>query len=361
MRRYLAAILAGAALLSGCGMPLRPRDVSDLQPVETMGFDADGENVILSVSDAGEDTVRLSARGVSLPEAEARLQTLADREELFYAHTRFVLAGEALAAEGLDGVLDHFRRNPQTRLTIPLLVVRSGTARELICPQGEDSAEITGLLRSLSEGTARAGTPECVSMLSLTRQLNRSGAALCASVRFARAGESDPDRPEARLALPDGYAVIKNGALAGFLDREEALGADLLRGRAGPAELSLPGGASVKLRGGRTSLRWEDGVLRGEIDLRAGITALNNAGPLTEEALSALEQAAAERLANACFRALTALRDMGADVLELGLRFAPEADREALLRQLGWEIRLRVTLARSYDADGGVDLRGGGQ
>ena len=245
MIKSIAALLAVAVFVCLCP----PGDkLSDLTIVQGAGFDFSDEGVTVTVqyldlykgtgkSDgiAGNITAVCSASGQDAPEAVEHLQELSDREELFFAHVRFALAGEEAARSGLEPLLDWFRRSPQTRLRLPLLVVRGDTARSLVTGGGPDSEEITRLLRSFEETGERLGAPRCADMLAVTRQLNRSGAALCAAVRRSDATGSAPDRAEAQVVLPAGYAVLRDGALAGFLDTDAARGADLLAGEAGEA------------------------------------------------------------------------------------------------------------------------------
>ena len=71
MKRFfrLSAALAALALLSGCASLLHPRQVEDLQLIQTIGFDGGIGDMTVSVSsgEASEDAVsaQLAARGAS--------------------------------------------------------------------------------------------------------------------------------------------------------------------------------------------------------------------------------------------------------------------------------------------------------
>ncbi len=363
MRCFLVTILLALVSLSGCIGPVRAREIDTLQLVETMGVDGEGDGVILSVSDSGEEPVRLAARGRSIPEAAERLQALSDREELFYAHIRFALLGEDAARAGAGEVLDWFRRSPQTRLAVPLLVVRSGDARALVAGDGESEREITGLLRSLQEDCGRTGGPHHFTMLEITRQLSRSGAALCAAVRGVPPGESIPGET-APAVLADGYAVLKDGALAGFLDPAAARGANLLLGRTGAAEYVLSG-ATVRLRGANLRQKIVSGpdgaphlTVTGEI--RAALVGRKGEGPLTEEELSRLGSELAGQAAREITSALEGAQVTGADIFTLWEEHRDALGREAFLRALTWEVTVSAAVERSFDSDGGVFLEGKG-
>ena len=124
----LGAALAALALLSGCSSLLHPRQVEDLQLIQTIGFDGGVGDVTVSVSsgEASEDAVsaQLAARGASIQTAVQRLQDFSPREELFFAHIRYAVVGEACARGGITPVLDYFERSTQTQLSVPLFVVK---------------------------------------------------------------------------------------------------------------------------------------------------------------------------------------------------------------------------------------------
>ena len=132
MKAYTVIFLLWLLLFAGCAMPARSRAVEQLRPVETMGCDTDRQFETVSASSGGEAPMAAAARGGSIPQAMENLRRWSDAQELFFAHVRYVVAGEAFARAGLGELLDYFARSTQTSLEIPLVVVRGGTARELV-------------------------------------------------------------------------------------------------------------------------------------------------------------------------------------------------------------------------------------
>ena len=367
MKRITAGLLC-LALLSGCGGLPRSREVEQLQLIETLGWDEGAAGTVVSVSSgprlSGEAPVLLSARGQSIADALERLRDWSAREELFFAHIRFAVMGEAAARHGAGPLLDHFERGTQTPLELPLLVVRGDTARTLVTGSGDPEYEATAALASLRRETEQRGTARFFTVREVAQRLARSGAALCCAVKAESAEEHAPSAGEGALAVTGaGYAVLKDGALAGYLDRDAALGADLLLGLAGRADyvLSGPGGpVTVELRRSRTRLSAgvEDGVLTVEAETRAeaGIIQVDGAGPLDAGALEALGRELSRVMAGQESLALAAERDLAADFLELGLRLEGlrPGEREALLGSLRWRVSVRAEIDRSYDIDGAV-------
>ena len=190
--------------------------------------------------------------------------------------------------------------------------------------------------------------------------LERSGAALALAVRAERSTAGDYD-----TAVPAGFAVLRGGALAGYLDAGASLGVGLLLSRAGRAELDVSG-AEIRLISCSCDIEplWEGDKLRA---LRFSLSA---SGSLTESAAGAdlsqevaraeLEAAfAAEcsRLAELCLAASQALE---ADLLGLGAQLERREPRrwreisggwDELLPQLELHVEAEATLLRSYGYD----------
>ncbi|OZB97940.1 Ger(x)C family spore germination protein [Paenibacillus sp. XY044] len=73
----------------------------------------------------------VSAKGKDFMDAGQHLQAELSRS-LFYAHRQTILIGQHMAEEGLDKYLDMIFRNPKSELRSVILVVKDGTAKEVI-------------------------------------------------------------------------------------------------------------------------------------------------------------------------------------------------------------------------------------
>ena len=373
MKRYISIICIAALALGGCGWPVHAREVVRLQLIQTLGCDASDGGVTVSASSGpqpgGGDPVRLAARGESVTDAIRKLQNWSAREELFFSHVRYAVLGEAAAQRGAGPLLDYFERSTQTALDLPLLVVRGGEARELVTGSKDPDYEVTALLSSVQQDAERMGTVHCFSVLDTARRLSRSGAALCCAVEAFDPGGNVPSAEDgARPVSAVGYAVLKDGKLAGYLTLDEALGADLLLGIGGAACLVLPapgGSVTVELRrsDAELKLRREPGgspVLDAALRVRAGIVQTDGADPDAPGVRETLDTALAEELARRCDSALAACRDLDADFLELGLlaeRQLGGPAQETLPTNLAWNVAVEALVERSYDLSGSVPVK----
>ena len=359
----LGAALAALALLSGCSSLLHPRQVEDLQLIQTIGFDGGVGDMTVSVSSgaASENAVsaQLAAHGASIQTAVQRLQDFSPREELFFGHIRYAAVGEDCARGGIVPVLDYFERGTQTQLSVPLFVVKGESAYTLIAENGGES-EITAALSSLEADTERQGSAHCFTVLEIASRLNRSGAALACAIDPAAPEGSVPAAEEGTtLALEAGYAVFRGETLCGFLDTDAALGADLLLGFAPQASYVLSDGnggtVTVQLHTVKASLfpiRDEEGTaLQIAVRVRAGVTESSGADTADAEVLARLEEELSRAVAAQIEAAVEASRTLDADFLELW-RVLPEMKDEGALAALRAAVRTESVLERSYDIYG---------
>ena len=359
----LGAALAALALLSGCSALLHPRQVEDLQLIQTIGFDGSVGNMTVSVSSgaASEDAVsaQLAAHGASIQTAVQRLQDFSPREELFFGHIRYAAVGEDCARGGIVPVLDYFERGTQTQLSVPLFVVKGESAYTLVAGNGGEN-EITAALSSLEADTERQGSAHCFTVLEIASRLNRSGAALACAIDPAAPEGSVPAAEDGTtLALEAGYAVFRGEALGGFLDTDAALGADLLLGFAPQASYVLSDGGggtvTVQLHTAKASLspvRDEEGTaLQIAVRVRAGVTESSGADTADAEVLARLEEELSRAVTAQIEAAIEASKVLDADFLELW-RVLPEVRSEGALASLRAVVRTESVLERSYDIYG---------
>ena len=259
MRKALLTLtIIIVSALTGCGGSVwaNCRPVETLLPVQTVGLDAAGAALELTVSapeEPGGAAALLSASGGSLEEAAAALERWSAREELFFPHVRFALVGRAAAEQGLEGLFHWFTGSGRSRLDLPVLILREGSARQLMEGARTGEQEITGVLEAL-----KRTEDQPVTLLDVMAQLRRSGAAVCPAVAAAPVGDHVPGAPEgAMTALAAGWAVLREDGLAGYLTAEETLGAALLLRRADTLE-DIPGARVKPLR---LSARWEGDTL----------------------------------------------------------------------------------------------------
>ena len=356
MRPILPLLVTLVLLLTGCsGLPY-PREMGDMALLRTMGVDLGKEGLSVTVSTGprakglqgeGESALVLSAQGESLSDAALTLQSLSD-SYVFFGYVDQLLLGEELAGAGVTQVLDYFARDVELGLGAQLWVVRDASAQRAVEAGGDQGVE--GRLSTLRLDGEMGVAALARTAGEVYTDLLEQGAAYLPALR--------PGTEEQAVLLEAGYAVLKGGTLAGFLDREAARGLELLVGKPSsdiiPVELE---GETVYVRitGGDTTCRLETegGQVTG-LTVACRVTAQlaeyrtqpnRNQLQTVEEELTRVETA---RLT----RALTQLRAWGADCAGLGVRSAlsaPEAWRQVEGDWEDWFVRLEPNLEVQVD------------
>lgn len=366
-RSFLLLLYMWIALLAlpGCGtLDAGRREVEQLQIMETMGVDHAPGGLRLTLAPSEGEGPCLSAEGVSLPDALERLRELSVEEDIFCGHVRQLLIGEEAAQTDLRNVLEVVCRSSDLRLDLPIYVLRGATAHETMTGAGGEEGGITQAVQSLRTKLPR--DERSWSAGRILRDLERSGSALLPALDFREAAEEDT-----HTAAPDGYAVIRDGRLVRFLDRDQALGVSFLRDQVGADRLVLQdlGGLPVTLEidGGSLQLRPilnDSGALTG-LELNARVrSSLLDAPELGEASREQYADYLTGQLETAVSRQISQVlqlsKQLKTDFLGLGPRLelaAPETCRGAgrafgrLLPGLELSIAVRGELSHSGDTN----------
>lgn len=333
MKKLIAAALAAALLLSGCGAGQRGvlsnyREVEHLQPVQTLGMDASDIGVRLTVScpkpSAQSPGSIISREGSGIIHALSSLQNYAAEQELYYAHAQYLLLGEDYAREKAGEALDFVARDTQLRLGLGLFVVR-GEAKELISGPGEESYEISRTLSSIRRDTEAQGLSHVFSCRETIRKLSEQGAALVCAISAADTGDSVFLSESGLTAVPLGYGILRGDGLVGWIEPDVSQAANLLMGHLGSAGPILPdgegGSLSFEYSRGRVKIRpLGRDALRIEAEITASLAEPDTAREHISDSdfLRGLEQALAEDMEGKIMEVLSLSRELDADFLGLG-------------------------------------------
>lgn len=280
MKRFLSLLIIMCALpaLSGCSsIYSNYREIQQLMVVQTMGIDREKGGVQVSMAAAAEASGggprRMSAQGSTITAAIDRAYKLSYEEEIFFSHVNHLLVGEAAAEEGLDAFLDYVSQSPTMRIDIPLYIVQGSTANQAVMEVGDSSKGISEVMQTVHESFASPSNSRVFTVADTINSLLRYGSALVCAVECVPSSESvspgkaeseqqssgqsvqggegqsaqqgEEQKPQAEegqngqdktqgenplMAVPAGYAVIRDGKLCKFIEPEEAAAVGLLTG-----------------------------------------------------------------------------------------------------------------------------------
>ena len=371
-RIVLLALCLCLCLLGGCGgrwIYSDYREIDQLELIQALGLDAEGEYTTATASTGGTDepvVLRSTARSVS--RAMRQMQDYTSRKYIFFGHTGHLLLGEKAALQGLEQYMEHMERFVEMRLNTFLYVVRDGTAEEAISATGRQGEGIVSLLTSLEKDVQLMNESHVFTCGEVAEALAENGCALAAAVSLEE--QEDILAGESPLTVcTRGYAILKDGKLAGYLDPELARGANLLQSLGGEDILEVPDGAgswaALRLTGSRVRYtpQFADGELQSlhiRVELECSLEELR--APMDtwrEESMELLERGAEELELERIRQVLELSRNMDADFCGIGSRVRQAGPLaydgmgtpwEERFPALPMEAEVSCRLLRTYDA-----------
>ncbi len=357
MKGAVAWSVALAFFLSGCTTAdsILPygRELEDMALMEGMGVDGDGETtyqVTLSTgASQGENgestTLVLTGEGESVASGCEEIQGLGSAY-VYYGHVEQLLIGEELAVSGIDGVLGYVQGDVEMRLDTYLYILKEGTAQEAMELLAEQGTSVPDRLGAMAGDSALIPTFTPVTVREVLTHINRSGAVAVPALTLTEDG----------TLVSDGFAILKEGALVGYVTGAAAQGVDLLTEQVHREVVDLQGTA-LRLVDSTTKITpdFENGQLVGVTISTAVEANISQAGQddLTQEEL---EQALTQELQGRIWAALEQSVALEADFLELQLQSAIASPwhSDTINDQWNWEnlilnVELEVEITHSYD------------
>ena len=267
MKKAICVILALASVftLTGCtSVYSNFKEIEQLLVIQDMGLDKQGGGVLLSLCSASDESTgnvpkRLYGTGDSITTALEHIYNYSFEDILFCSHISHVLIGEKAAESGIDDYLSYICRSPIMRLDIPLFIVKGSTAQDAVLKVGDGSRGVVEIMDSVEMSVGRLGNSSLYTAAETVRNLDRCGSSLICAVELAEPLESDSGAPaggspsaseEDGFATQDeggskltavvyGYAVIRDGKLCKFLDRDEAIAVGFLTNKVGLTNVTV--------------------------------------------------------------------------------------------------------------------------
>lgn len=267
MKKAICVILAlaSAFTLTGCtSVYSNFKEIEQLLVIQDMGLDKQGGGVLLSLCSASDESTgdvpkRLYGTGDSITTALEHIYNYSFEDIIFCSHISHVLIGEKAAESGIDDYLSYICRSPIMRLDIPLFVVKGSTAQDAVLKVGDGSRGIVEIMDSVEISVGRLGNSSLYTAAETVRNLDRCGSSLICAVELAEPLESDSGAPSGDspsfsedegsaaqdeggsklTAVVYGYAVIRDGKLCKFLDRDEAIAVGFLTNKVGLTNVTV--------------------------------------------------------------------------------------------------------------------------
>lgn len=365
MKWKIAAAAICTAALCGCGrFDLLPyaRELDGMALMRTLGVDAAEEGVAVTASsgtgsggeNGGGREAEVSGRSAGSISACVLDMQAEGASYVYFGHVGQLLVGESMAWERASEPLEYVLRDVEMRLDTQLYIVKGGSAGEAIRSAAEGSSA-ADQLEAMADGAGMSGWSMPRSVGDVLADLERCGASFAPALTVQEGLKMD------------GYAILKDGRLAGWAEEDAAEGIHLLTGQADAdvVEVELPDGGKAALRvvgaQGRTRAVFQGEELKGlqvlcrvDANLAEGDAELRN-----RETLKELEKQLGEVETRRIREALVLGQSLDADFLDLqsaaGItrpwRWREIQEQWEKWSELELSIEVQAHVERSYDAE----------
>ena len=291
---------------------------------------------------------------------------------MFLSHIKQILIGEEAAAQDLGPCLSYICRSNDLRIDTPLFIVKEKSALETMSGSGSESKSISEILQAVESNEREHHNTRIISASEVINKLNSQGSALVSLLEYVPAAESKGSGSAEMTAALSGYAIIRGNKLCGYIDSENALGADFLLNKVGISDIVFADSegrpVSMEISSGSCKLEglWNDDSLQGIevfIDVRAMVLEMQenpgiSGNELSDFLISQLESYVSSKTAYV----LQLSRKLQSDFLGLGPALNIESpykysklsqDFEDVLPQLQIKIYVSGELCHTKDVKDG--------
>lgn len=357
MKRFFLLLIVICMMFStGCStinsLSANYREIEQLRLVHTIGFDTNKDGLELSVC-AGEQKnqglTRLSASGLNISDTLATLQNYSNKEELYYAHTRYVLVGEEYAKQGLEDVLEYLESSNQLRSDLPIFIVRGGNASDLVLNAGGKEHGIYEVLEAVIRDCTQRGDSYPYTCGDIACFSAEYGSALACMLTATPTKEIDPSAEDKDLTpVVSGYGILKDGKLVGYISEDSAQCINLLLGELGTGDVTVELNGqpvSLRIKKAETSLKPSFGPAGTMTELTVGLTieaTMEEAEKKDKQDTEKLNYYLEEVITGWLNDILLAMHNTGCDFLGFGPQIAITHTKQWENNPVSWESQLKT-------------------
>lgn len=249
MKRVIAVFISCILLASTVGCrKFGAIEIDEILFASVFGVDVDEDgagNVRITVSSmkvengggSGVGSPRktsdiLSSEGRTIFEAVRKLNASSERR-LFYAHMKYILIGEEAAKKDILKYLDIFERDYEIRLNALVVIVRDGTAEEVLKKAKTTESFVADKLKILFSNRGKLSISDQIDQTDVMEMFDNtymSAYIPCISLAGVTEREGEEDKGKLDIQL-DGFAVFKGTELLGYMIGNDGRGLNWIRGK----------------------------------------------------------------------------------------------------------------------------------
>lgn len=390
MKKTLCITVLLILLLTGCkdGLPLPPQtEIDDIDLIKVIALDRCDDTRMVKVTvtfqkatavnsgqeggaRGNEQVIVLSALNETVQAAIRQFQTYTSNK-VFWGHTEFYLIGEEAAKEDIVRYLDFFARDHDFRPNCHVFVT-IGIAGDILEKSNLPGFFISEYLESLTENTKLLSKSGSLQMLELIRELDENTTFGLTIPAISLDGEllksKGTEFPLNKAVLVEGYAIIKDFKLVGFISQSDSRGYNIIKNIAerGMIGITDQSGKNIGVEiigvSSKTIPVIENGQVTGiriKTWLETNVDEVHSRKDIfTEDSLAYLEQQQAEVIKKEMETCVKLAKDLESDFLGIGkavqLKHPIVWNRikdhwDEIFRELDVKFEIESHINRTYD------------
>jgi spore germination protein KC len=260
----------------------RMTEITLAEPVFVIGVDKSGQDVKLSLiyekiessDEGGGDVNKKYTESVTANSASGAMERLKKRfpREMAFSTADYFLIGEDAARESLAAFTEFLSRNNTLRLTASVFVVQSLAGSDFPASRACEILSETKTLDILRNFGENSGINAVSSRMKFYELLSKEAGERSA---YTIPALIIKEHGGGFIAVPSGYAIIKEGRLLGFMDAEAARGYNILTNKSSYSVIETKeAGLSARLESSKRRIKFNfDGDVLTDIDINVEIRA----------------------------------------------------------------------------------------
>lgn len=312
--------------------------------------------------------------GDTFAEAIEALTMNFTKDSLVFSHVEDLIISEKAARNGIASVLDYVARSEDMRLSTDLFVIQGDSTDFLIAAAGERTSA-SDMLLAMKKDIKQLSEGKVTSCGFASAELARNGVTLISAIKLT--DNTSPTEDVDKVISPAGYAVIKDGKLLDFADREAAKGVNIIKGSAKTSAYTVQdeNGEMVTLLMTRAKTKIEPEFQDGELikinistDVEANVGEVGSQTDISSEKVRGeLEQKLSATIEDQLKEAINRSRELDADFMNIGetikiehpIKFSGCAERwDEVFRAAEISTEVSVVIERSYKLENPAEVDG---
>ena len=328
MKKALAIILLIPILFCSCR---ESEQIDELSFVKLLAIDKTEEGLMVTAgiqvpTSKKEDKPGSKVVSVKCSTLSQGLNLIesATEKKIFYGQVSCILLGEEMAKGGIIDTIDYLVRSDELRFDIPVVVVKSESAKAVVENSQDNETHISERIEKLLESNYSTSTSGAIELSTLVEMLEDPFRSAYLPYIESKAKDN---------ITVEGYCIFNEDKLISYADREQSLGINFLDSTVNNCVFITSveeKHITLKISGFRSKIKYKDGVFEIKLKFKSEVIQADSDIRMFDKSLN--EKVIEEQ--NVWAKEITEntmafLKEQGCDIATFGDTFHNKSPKEA--------------------------------